>query len=63
MRKTYNDEGILNTIYKNEQNAKIKKKLKNAKAIINMKCPETYNIFKKGNHKSFGKESSKKKIV
>lgn len=60
MRKTFNEyEGILSLSYKKEQNKKLNIRIKNAKSLINNNCPETFNIFRKGQKLNINSNISK----
>ena len=50
----------LNELYRREQNQYMLRKLNQAKAIINSKCPESFNFYKKTFHKSQPRENLSK---
>ena len=52
MKKPFVLNAKLNEIYRREQNQYMLRKLNQAKATINMKCPESYNFYKKTFRKS-----------
>jgi hypothetical protein len=57
MKKPFVLNAKLNEIYRREQNQYMLRKLNQAKATINMNCPESYNFYKKTFHKSKPKEN------
>ena len=60
--RIYNDyDDILTKKYKQEQNEKLNIRIRNAKPIINTKCPVSYNALHKRINKSQGRDEISKK--
>lgn len=52
--------GVLEETFKNQENQNMKKRLKNAKATLNMNCPECFTLGQRQLHRSLEKRESSK---
>lgn len=62
MQRQYILNRKLNLIHKNEQNNYLREKIKRAKSLVNLNCPESFKFFKNEFHEGQSKDKCKSSI-